>query len=557
MADTGIELKQLTNWFVNNRKRFWKPRVEARLQEQHAQDRARQLAHQQAAAAAVAESAMSVAARVISQAQSQQFPQQAVSPPSSIFVPPACPQNGHNNHTSPHQFFLAAAAAAVATQISEASKQHQQYQLQQQAQQHILSFGQQLQQHNQRLHAQHQQKLHHHQQFQQAHCTINAQKSNNGLFLNQQSELKQQPCLSFVSDTSSDQSFSNDSASDDLSTSSSIGLCNNMQRVIIPPTQVNHQEQLDMKCDSVNSQRDTVTRSEFVDVHIIAPLPTAGSSQPTIKDVTIISPKVEQQADLLKSYRNCEIKYVVSPGIIGDRRKVQSRRDAEIVRIKKHYLREFTASLPFNNTNFNKNISEIRRCKQEISRSKNIPTSSGSRPSALVNKNDAERSSLLLDFAHSVVSVCNKRKEKIGLKRSRRISTGNESESRCDRKLFYDSHNSTCVVSEDDSSSSTGDQTPKRARTVSVCASSSMDKLQNDQELKSISNAVENVRSKTVDNYETTLPKNVTISNSCTETPIDKDMESWRTACRKASIDHCMRLPTIEEAAHMFGHRQK
>ena len=34
MADTGIELKQLTNWFVNNRKRFWKPRVEAKLQQQ-------------------------------------------------------------------------------------------------------------------------------------------------------------------------------------------------------------------------------------------------------------------------------------------------------------------------------------------------------------------------------------------------------------------------------------------------------------------------------------------------------------------------------------------
>ena len=39
MADTGIELKQLTNWFVNNRKRYWKPRVEARLQQQaHAQN---------------------------------------------------------------------------------------------------------------------------------------------------------------------------------------------------------------------------------------------------------------------------------------------------------------------------------------------------------------------------------------------------------------------------------------------------------------------------------------------------------------------------------------
>jgi len=28
MNDTGIELKQLTNWFVNNRKRYWKPKVE-------------------------------------------------------------------------------------------------------------------------------------------------------------------------------------------------------------------------------------------------------------------------------------------------------------------------------------------------------------------------------------------------------------------------------------------------------------------------------------------------------------------------------------------------
>jgi|EP00970_Alexandrium_tamarense_P011025 hypothetical protein len=32
MAKTGIELKQLTKWFVNNRKRYWKPRVEAKLQ---------------------------------------------------------------------------------------------------------------------------------------------------------------------------------------------------------------------------------------------------------------------------------------------------------------------------------------------------------------------------------------------------------------------------------------------------------------------------------------------------------------------------------------------
>lgn len=34
MLETGLEMKQLTNWFVNNRKRYWKPRVEARLQDQ-------------------------------------------------------------------------------------------------------------------------------------------------------------------------------------------------------------------------------------------------------------------------------------------------------------------------------------------------------------------------------------------------------------------------------------------------------------------------------------------------------------------------------------------
>lgn len=39
MADTGIELKQLTNWFVNNRKRYWKPRVEAKLQQRFASGR--------------------------------------------------------------------------------------------------------------------------------------------------------------------------------------------------------------------------------------------------------------------------------------------------------------------------------------------------------------------------------------------------------------------------------------------------------------------------------------------------------------------------------------
>lgn len=51
MKDTGIELKQLTNWFVNNRKRYWKPRVEARLQQQAQAAQAAVQAHAAAVAA--------------------------------------------------------------------------------------------------------------------------------------------------------------------------------------------------------------------------------------------------------------------------------------------------------------------------------------------------------------------------------------------------------------------------------------------------------------------------------------------------------------------------
>jgi len=66
MKDTGIELKQLTNWFVNNRKRYWKPRVEARLQQQA-----------QAAQAAVQAHAAAVARVSVAKSLSQQ--QQVVS----------------------------------------------------------------------------------------------------------------------------------------------------------------------------------------------------------------------------------------------------------------------------------------------------------------------------------------------------------------------------------------------------------------------------------------------------------------------------------------------
>lgn len=58
MKDTKIELKQLTNWFVNNRKRYWKPRVEARLQQQAQAAQAAVQAHAAAVAAVSAANAL-------------------------------------------------------------------------------------------------------------------------------------------------------------------------------------------------------------------------------------------------------------------------------------------------------------------------------------------------------------------------------------------------------------------------------------------------------------------------------------------------------------------
>jgi hypothetical protein len=48
ISDTGIELKKLNNWFVNNRIRYWKPRMEALEKRQHKHRHEEQGEHQAA-----------------------------------------------------------------------------------------------------------------------------------------------------------------------------------------------------------------------------------------------------------------------------------------------------------------------------------------------------------------------------------------------------------------------------------------------------------------------------------------------------------------------------
>lgn len=80
MKDTGIELKQLTNWFVNNRKRYWKPRVEARLQQQAQAAQAAVQAHAAAVAAVSAANSLPQQQQVVTASSSEVTRSNLVSP---------------------------------------------------------------------------------------------------------------------------------------------------------------------------------------------------------------------------------------------------------------------------------------------------------------------------------------------------------------------------------------------------------------------------------------------------------------------------------------------
>lgn len=86
MKDTKIELKQLTNWFVNNRKRYWKPRVEARLQQQAQAAQAAVQAHAAAVAAVSATKSLAQQPQLLPGVTADPARSNLVSPPVFKFA---------------------------------------------------------------------------------------------------------------------------------------------------------------------------------------------------------------------------------------------------------------------------------------------------------------------------------------------------------------------------------------------------------------------------------------------------------------------------------------
>ena len=84
-------------------------------------------------------------------------------------------------------------------------------------------------------------------------------------------------------------------------------------------------------------------RYEEVDVHILRPEQGSAEEEPlpTIRDLTIKSSVPKER--ILATFK-CPISYTVPYEIENDKKKVQSRRDGEVLKVKKHYLKLYLAT---------------------------------------------------------------------------------------------------------------------------------------------------------------------------------------------------------------------
>jgi hypothetical protein len=246
MAETGIGMKQLTNWFVNNRKRYWRPRV----------------ANKKVSSGSIPRSSSTGSLPMKKRGPK---PQQVTSSSSSSSVSKV-----------KHSFCPVQARASLIQAL-------------------------------------------------------------NAMAYDQQNE--EDPHT--VSDGSS--AGSDDDSVDGSSSSSST---NNNFLTIVPPAKCFETPCLanahKISSAALNELAGGYKRYEEVDVHILRP---EGSTEeeplPTIRDLTIKSSVPKER--ILATFK-CPISYTVPYEIEHDKKKVQSRRDGEVLKVKKHYLKLYLAT---------------------------------------------------------------------------------------------------------------------------------------------------------------------------------------------------------------------
>jgi len=267
MKDTGIELKQLTNWFVNNRKRYWKPRVEARMQQQQAQQQAQQQhVHQAATAHVVTPNPTMMRTIAVGPGPAPSAPVLTLD-----MTQPAGGQTAGHHTLEPTRHVSVVTTSGLPVTMAQA----------------LAAPGQ----------------------------ILSVVTTTTPMMAPAPAPTP----IAIVSEASS--AGSTTTASDSSEGGMSSG------------------EDDQSPTDTYEPASGMITRTETLAVHILRP--TGGSRDPTIEDVTVL-PNVPTSR-ILCTFRNCSLNYSFHSDISKDRKKVQSRRDGEVVRIKKQYLKVYLA----------------------------------------------------------------------------------------------------------------------------------------------------------------------------------------------------------------------
>ena len=252
MAETGINQKQLTNWFVNNRKRFWKPRVKKAG----------------VTPAIPPSTSTTTSTRSSSRLSSPTINQLPIKPERVASSPTSVSKTV--NKFCPTQARVSLLNAYV-----------------------------------------------YHQKGEDAHAVSEGSSAG-----------------------SDDDSVG---ASTIRSSSSSTATpFNNKGLSIVSPTKIARNVSL---VNLPTAANEGYRRNEEVEVHILRPEGSTSSSVedplPTIRDLTIKSSVPENR--ILATFK-CPISYTIPKEIEHDKKKVQTRRDGEVLKMKKHYLKLYLAT---------------------------------------------------------------------------------------------------------------------------------------------------------------------------------------------------------------------
>ncbi|KAL7551522.1 hypothetical protein ACHAWF_014708 [Thalassiosira exigua] len=306
MYETGIELKQLTNWFVNNRKRYWKPRVEAKLQKYQGPGVASSVAAGSAVAPAKALSnvGLSLAIQRVNPKPAPQPTQPVVPLPVLLNSAPPVPLLGSpaqavGNPISPSQTLLQVPSLA-GPQVAGPTSQL-------------------------------------------------VQAAHRAAYVRDALSRAAAAAAASYRDLDDPHTISDGSASgDDDSVGASarsflpVGFgSTTSQPLAVAPGAV----PISRNASSA-SLAAGYRRHEEVDIHILRPASSAEGSDgpeplPTLRDLTI---KTSVPPERVLATFKCPISYNIPYDIENDRKKVQSRRDGEVLRVKKHYLKLYLAT---------------------------------------------------------------------------------------------------------------------------------------------------------------------------------------------------------------------